>query len=182
MMLIKCCAGLIISAIRNILMKANWIESKASNNRETTSCTCDVTCVLCISIAAFAVLISLAAYPALFQAGMGHGDGGQPRLERVISVSPEEKIPVTRGGVVINELSQPAYGDATVVTRGGIAINNVHSAVSEGKTVLVNPVSAGSQNTAYGVITLLIAALATGTLLTIHERRKYGVALAPRME
>ena len=163
-------------------MTANWIESKASNNRETTSCRCDVTCVLCISIAAFAVLIPLAAYPALFQAGIGQGDAGQLRLERVVSVQSEEKTLVTRGGVVINELSPPAYGDATVVTRGGIAINNVHPAASESKIVLSNPVSASPQNATYGIIPLLIAALATGTFLTIHERRKYGMTVALRME
>ena len=164
-------------------MTANGIESKASNNRvTTTSCRCDVTCVLCFSIAAFAVLFPLAVYPALFQAGMGQGDAGQLRLERVVSVQSEEKTFVTRGGVVINELSLPAYGDATVVTRGGVAINNVHPAASESKIVLSDPVSASPQNAPYEVIPLLIVALATGTFLTIHERRKYGMAVAPGLE
>ncbi|MGI0019628.1 MAG: hypothetical protein ACREAY_04075 [Nitrososphaera sp.] len=103
-------------------------------------------------------------------------------MERVVSVQSEEKTLVTRGGVVINELSTPAYGDATVVTRGGIAVNNVHPANSESKIVLSNPASAGPQNAAYGVIPLLIAALVTGTFLTMHERRKYGMAIAPGME
>lgn len=163
-------------------MSANWIKSIATNNRETPSCKSDITCVLCISIAAFAVLIPLAVYPALFETGMGQSDAGQSRLERVVSVQSEEKTLVTRGGMVINELSPLEYEEPTVITRGSVAINNVHPQASESKIVLSIPVSAGPQNAAYGAIPLLIAALATGTFLTIHERRKYGSAVAPAME